>query len=403
MLGSRFHMVGAALVGTLLMASSSLAQFVPGTFDPNQVPGQFPGQFPGQLPGSQLPGTGLPGGLFPGQPGVDPQYSPPNYAPQRTYRLGVQVQNGDVGVALLRVDPNGAAGTAGLRDGDVIINVAGHQVGYVDGQLHDLGDEVSHHVDANGRVGMVVWRRATGQLARVIVDFSTAGVGGQALVRGSATYRATTPVTSGAMLVVRVRDVTYDHWTGVVVGETVVARADRVPVPFEVPCNPTQIARDHQYVIDAEIRDRGQLMYRTATSTPVAFTATGQAVANLLLTSTIGAAALPGQVTASDIARIQQWYRQYLGREATRDELRSWQTHLERGQPITDVQAYLLGSTEYYDRYRSNNGQYLNQVYREVYGTSPTQVQIQQWQQRLQAQGGVRSRMVQEMMRALGQ
>ena len=52
----------------------------------------------------------------------------------------------------------------GSKRGDVIVNVGGFQVGYVDGALFDLGDELRRRVDQQGRVTFLVFDERNRQL-----------------------------------------------------------------------------------------------------------------------------------------------------------------------------------------------------------------------------------------------
>src|SRR3712207_4213995 len=72
-----------------------------------------------------------------------------------SWRLGVAIENVDTGVVLTDIERGMPAERAGLEKGDVIVNVEGFQVGYVDGALYDLGDEIRKRVDQQGRVNFL--------------------------------------------------------------------------------------------------------------------------------------------------------------------------------------------------------------------------------------------------------
>ncbi|MFV0446145.1 MAG: YbaY family lipoprotein [Planctomycetaceae bacterium] len=318
------------------------------------------------------------------------------------WQLGVQVQNTETGVLLTQVHPGSTAASAGLAIGDRILTVAGHQVGYVDGRLVDLGDEINQHISPNGRVTLLIFSARTGQVQSGPLSLLASG----GLIPGTALYRGTgIRLSRGAVLNVVMRDVSYDHWKSVVVAQTSVPGADRAPIGFQLSFNPAQCHAGHQYVIEAEVVDGGRSVLRTAA--PVAVSPLNPTAPVALVLAPF-ATTLPGVVgtippgtrVVVPYDQINGWYSSYLGRQPTAQELQTWQSHLQQGRPVTDIQSYLLGSSEYYDRHRNDPQRYVRSAYESVYGNEPNAQQLQQWQQRYQQSGGIRSRFVQELQRA---
>jgi hypothetical protein len=97
--------------------------------------------------------------------------------------------------------------------------------------------------------------------------------------------------------------------------------------------------------------------------------------------------------------QINQWYRLYLLRDATSAELAAWQSYLQSGRATQDVQAYILGSSEYYDRLGNQNGRYLAELYQNLMGRPATPSDLAQFQRQYQQFNGARSQFVQEMLR----
>ena len=88
------------------------------------------------------------------------------------------------------------------------------------------------------------------------------------------------------------------------------------------------------------------------------------------------------------------------GSDATTQELAAWQAHLQAGRSVQDVQAYLLSSSEYYDRVGNQPGRYLNELYRNLFGRAPTAAELAQFQaQYQQFGGGGRNQFVQDVLR----
>ncbi|MBW3598396.1 MAG: PDZ domain-containing protein [Planctomycetes bacterium] len=80
----------------------------------------------------------------------------PRILPPRSWLLGVHAYNTDHGVAITHVLPRSPAWEAGLERGDVIVAVDGFQVGYVNGRLYTLGQELQHRAGPRGEVLLLV-------------------------------------------------------------------------------------------------------------------------------------------------------------------------------------------------------------------------------------------------------
>lgn len=151
------------------------------------------------------------------QPGgssrLNPQLFPPSggWSQPQYWKLGVEVDYVDTGAQITRVYPRTAAARQGLEVGDLIVTINGYQVGIVDGQVYDIGDEFTLRADRFGRVRMLVQNRRDGRLVSMIVGLDPAGGGpviiappvvpevpALAAIRGSVSYRESIvlPLTS---------------------------------------------------------------------------------------------------------------------------------------------------------------------------------------------------------------
>ena len=86
--------------------------------------------------------------------------------------------------------------------------------------------------------------------------------------------------------------------------------------------------------------------------------------------------------TAQDprAAQIAEWYRIYLGREASPREVAAWVGRVQGGTPMQAVQQEILSSQEFF--VRTGGGQnYVNSVTRLVHGKPLPPDQAQRWQQ----------------------
>jgi|GEM_PF-3452504 len=83
-------------------------------------------------------------------------------------------------------------------------------------------------------------------------------------------------------------------------------------------------------------------------------------------------------VAPPQIAQVRIWYDQYLQRPPTSSELTAWQTSLTQGGlSLQDVQAYILGSAEFYDRYgRNNDVGFIYSLYEKTAGRQPSQAEL---------------------------
>jgi uncharacterized lipoprotein YbaY len=193
-------------------------------------------------------------------------YVPSWNAQPNSWRLGVAIENVDTGVMLTDIERGMPAERSGLEKGDVIVNVDGFQVGYVNGALYDLGDEIRRRVDQQGRVNFLVFNqrnRRVQNLRVTLVQQSASGVRGEVICRERIT------LTQQAVLTVRLRDVTYPTWTNVEVGKHVIPNPKHPPIPFAIELDPTLIYPDHKYAVDAYLVDRGQIVLQSTAAVPV--------------------------------------------------------------------------------------------------------------------------------------
>jgi uncharacterized lipoprotein YbaY len=328
--------------------------------------------------------------------------SPSWNQPPASWRLGVAIENMETGVLLTDVERGLPADNAGLERGDVIIAVGGYQVGYVNGALFDLGDELRRRTEPTGKVTFLVFDGRNRQLRSMPVTLVQQS---QGKVRGQVACRERISLSSQAVLTVRLRDVTFPTWQNVQVGQHVTPNPPHPPISYTIDFDPSTIYPDHKYAIDAWLLDRGQVVVQTATATPVnPLNATSPI--QLTLVKPGGASSpgtSPGNVYASgQIDQINQWYRQYLLRDATTQELAAWQAHLQAGRTPQDVQAYILSSSEYYDRLGNQSSRYLTELYRNLFGRQPTAADLAAFQSQYQQYGGARSLFVQQVMQQPG-
>lgn len=316
-------------------------------------------------------------------------------AQPNSWRLGVAIQNVDTGVVLTDVEAGMPAQAAGLEKGDIIVNVDGFQVGYVGGALFDLGDEMRRRVDQTGKVNFLVYDNRNRRLQNLKVNLTQQIAGG---VSGQVTCKERVTLTQQAVLTVRLRDMTYPNWNNVEVGKHVIANPSHPPIPFSIAVDRTQIYADHKYAVDAWLVDRGVIVLQSPNAVPVSPLTSASGVSLDLVK--VGANVPPNNTYAvGQLDQINQWYKQYLRRDATSPELSAWQSYLQAGKSPQDIQAYILGSSEYFDRMGNQRDPYLISIYQTLFGRQPTTAELQQFAAQYQQYGGARTDFVRDVMR----
>ncbi len=91
--------------------------------------------------------------------------------PQRPWQLGVYAVNTSTGVRVTRVIPGTPAAREGLEPGDVILTVDGYQIGFVNGRLYPLGEELARRAGPRGHVTLLVQNVRNRTLLNMEVSF----------------------------------------------------------------------------------------------------------------------------------------------------------------------------------------------------------------------------------------
>jgi uncharacterized lipoprotein YbaY len=330
-----------------------------------------------------------------GNPAPQTAYVPSWNAQPNSWRLGVAIENADTGVVLTDVERGMPAESAGLERGDVIVNVEGFQVGYVDGALYDLGDEIRRRVDQQGKIDFLIYDQRRRQLKSLPVTLVQQKAGG---VRGEVVCRERITLTQQAVLTVRLRDVTYPNWQNVEVGQHVIPNPKHPPIPYSIQFDRSQIYADHRYELDAWLVDRGQIVLQSPSPVAVSPLSSNSPVQVTLVR--VGGSTPPNNAYAvGQLDQINQWYHQYLRRDATSQELAAWQNYLQAGKSPQDILAYILGSPEYFDRMGNQRDPYLTEIYRNLLGRQPTTAELQQFLAQYQQYGGARTDFVRDVLR----
>jgi len=82
---------------------------------------------------------------------------------------------------------------------------------------------------------------------------------------------------------------------------------------------------------------------------------------------------------SSDLALVQSWYQNYLGRTGRLSELRGWGNQLRAGVPPCAVESAILGSDEYYHLHGCAPAGFVAGLYADVLGRQACAQEIQGW------------------------
>lgn len=88
--------------------------------------------------------------------------------------------------------------------------------------------------------------------------------------------------------------------------------------------------------------------------------------------------AIVEDVASPQLAQVRVWYDQYLQRPPTTSELSAWRDNLAQGGfTLQDIRAYILGSTEFYDRFgRNNDVAFLYALFDKTAGRQPSSSEL---------------------------
>jgi uncharacterized lipoprotein YbaY len=309
------------------------------------------------------------------------------------WKLGVLGNNTDTGVTVVQVAPGSAASRVAINPGDVIVCVDGDQVGRVGNRVFELSEEVHQHADAQGRVRMLVQdgRSLRMRVVEVQLDSQRGGLTGTLTIAGGMV-----PVNS--IVTVELQNVTRPHFV-VRNGQ----RSFRLPtfsageIPFALDYDPQYIAASDSYRIRAYITVNGMTTFDTL-QPPMVLTRGYPNTARLMLSPVSYSAASAGAsfsgqpntgiVAAGYVnyeelgARINDAYTRYLGRRPTTVELAAWQQISDPQSRLETLPLELMASQEYFDRAGNNNPVWLREVFREVIGRAPSDLEVDQWMRR---------------------
>jgi uncharacterized lipoprotein YbaY len=305
----------------------------------------------------------------------------------KKWRLGVDGTNTDVGVMVNQVTANSPAARSAIKPRDMIVTVAGDQVGRVGGKVFELSEELNHHADSRGLIELLVQDSQTMQLrtVRVQLEDQPAGLSGVLTVT-----EGTLP--TDAVVTVKLENITRPHYV-VRNGEY----SFRPPIysggriPFTLNYDPAYVLATDTYRVRAQITSGGRTIFDTR-QPQLVLTQGNPNTVTLALTpaayinvsgSNNGTVLTAGYVNYDAISqRVTADYERYLGRPPSAMELAAWHQVPDIELRLQRLPLELMASQEYFDMVGNNNVVWIRKVFGEVIGRTPTALELDQWMRR---------------------
>ena len=322
----------------------------------------------------------------------------------QNWQLGAYILNTPYGVSIQQVVPGGVAALAGLKAGDVVISVAGSQVGYVNGRTVDLIYEMNQRADIYGRVRLVVLDSLTRQLRNVDVSInqqqSASVVTGQVFVDG------TMLVPANGTLKVELQNITRPYMQ---VGATSDYRQTfgAGPFPFTIRFDPQYVSPTDRYRLIATFYDANRVAIAYGTQDINAPVPGTQSNYNLRLQGpsyVVSGTANAIGYYPSNTSVLNQAFRQILGRDPSMSEAQAWGNQFAVGSTsVSELKAELLASVAFYDRAGNSPDLFIQRMIEVVTGQPARIDQIRGLRFRLDSYRGMRLPVAREFLASVGQ
>lgn len=325
--------------------------------------------------------------------------------PTQDWRLGVQVDNLNTGVFVRQVATNSAAARANLEVNDLIVAVAGQQVGVVDGLPIDVGTEIKRRADNQGNVTLLVQDGRTGRLASIRVKLD----GNESTLRGQVTLRDRAQLPTDARATVTIENLSRPLYV-VRNGETTVSMNGQANVPFEIAYDPAYIDANDAYQVRARVVAGGRVIYDTVQpvrvfgNNPSANVQVVVAPIQQQNVASTGSPVISAGYGSNDalLAQYRSSYRRYLGRDPTDLEIAALMVSPTTVTDLESLPISLMASQQYYDAIGNNNTVWITSVFQKVIGRPPTTQERDQWLSYFSDLRGSRVELLRQLYRSRG-
>lgn len=315
------------------------------------------------------------------------------------WRLGVHSQDTDVGVRILRTVPASPADRAGLEPNDLIVAVAGYQVGIVNGQQFDCGYEFEQRADSQGNIMLLVLDSRNRQLVNLPVQLESR----LAKVTGSIAYRDRIFLPQNAIATVELREAFTTGSAGIVIGHQHIESIRQIPIPFQVEYDPGDVNPRKNYVVTATITADGRPLYATTQQYAVITNGRPQTASIEVERALSDPQTAANEQRALLEQQIVQYFRTYFGRDPKPNEMPIWTAMVtDRGRTMFDVQTEMASNPAVWNRCQGDDARYIELLHEAVLGKKPTQEELEYWLYQLEKSGGVRRPVAEEFLTAAG-
>lgn len=307
---------------------------------------------------------------MPGWPSSNLPYTP------QDWRLGVNIQNSEVGAVVTQVAPNSAAVNAGIKQGDVIVSAGASRLGVFDNRINDLADEIRRSTSPSGQLNLVVWDSLSRTLRNVNANMQTNTTNSSVQIA----LRDGASVPVGSTLYVTLRNVTNPTYD--MPGSTQsIAVSGYGPYKVNFNLDPRYIINGHTYELNAYIGNYNQYLYYLTRPIQLS-SAEVNAARGVTLdrwgTAGTGQNVSVGYPNVNNTQQIREVFQLYLGREPSNGELIGWQGH-----DLNSLRVGLLTSPQFRDRFNGDDNRYLTAMFQALKNRAPTPQELQNLVNRL--------------------
>lgn len=303
---------------------------------------------------------------------------------RQDWRIGVVIENRDIGAVVTQVQPGSAAQQAGIAAGDVIVGAGPNRIGFVDGRVVDLAEVARSFADNFGRISLVVLDNRTRQLRNVSVNMMSNATS----LSGNLVLQDNGFLPVDAVAIIELRNVTRPFFQ-VQGGQAMFNVSRQGPFAYSLNIDPRFLDPSDQYELRASISSRGQMLYSSQSSL-LRSTDLNRRWDILLQPSNFSTATAGGVVSAaypsfgSPTANIVQELQSLLGRQPMANEITAWDSFLQSGNTLQSMRQRILANPQLRSNF-GNDAMYIQHVFTNVMGRNPSQTELSFWLTRLRA------------------